>query len=100
VGISVVRGDESGGWECASCGEGLTGAHGNWREAAVVAERPIPERYAELEMKVRDRTEEPLVMIREHFCPACAACLGVDVATEGLEPLPAPVVGASAVAGA
>jgi N-methylhydantoinase B len=99
VGVSVVR-DGDNGWACASCRESLGGADGNWREAAVLVERPIPERYAELDMKVRDRSEEPLVMLREHFCPSCAASLGVDVATDGLETLPAPQTQAHAVAGA
>ena len=45
--------------------------------------RPIAERFAELEMQVRDRLEAPRVMIREHYCPSCATSLGVDVATDG-----------------
>jgi acetone carboxylase gamma subunit len=40
-------------------------------------------------MLVRDRTESPRVTIREYFCPGCAASLGVDVATDKLEVLPA-----------
>ena len=50
----------------------------------------IAQRYADLEMIVRDRTEDPKVVTREHFCPGCAASLGVDVTTEDLETLPAP----------
>ena len=40
-------------------------------------------------MLVRDRTESPRVTMREYFCPGCAASLGVDVATDELEVLPA-----------
>ncbi len=39
-------------------------------------------------MIVRDRIEEPRVVTREYFCPACAASLGVDVTTDVLEVLP------------
>ena len=53
-------------------------------------ERPIVERFAELGMQVRDRKEEPTVMMREHFCPSCAMSLGVDVATSDVGPLAAP----------
>lgn len=87
VGISLAR--ENGTWTCVSCDEQLAGSDDNWREGAVLRERPIAERYAELGMLVRDRTESPRVTIREYFCPGCAAGLAVDVATEGLEVMPA-----------
>jgi N-methylhydantoinase B len=87
VGISLMRNGE--GWQCASCDETLAASAGNWRDGAVVRERPIADRYKELGMLVRDRTEAPRVTVREHFCPACAAALGVDVATDELEVLPA-----------
>ncbi|MCW2954932.1 MAG: hypothetical protein JWQ48_4102 [Conexibacter sp.] len=87
IGVSLARDDEA--WSCASCEERLADVGGNWRDGAVGSERPIAERYDELEMIVRDRKEAPRVMVREYFCPGCAASLGVDVATEGLETLPA-----------
>ena len=40
-------------------------------------------------MFVMDRTESPRVLIREHYCPGCAASLGVDVVTDDLGTLPA-----------
>ena len=52
-------------------------------------EKPIAERFEELEMQVRDRLEAPRVHMREYYCPGCATSLGIDVATEGLEVLPA-----------
>ncbi len=88
VGISLRRAD--GEWHCASCDESLGDESGNWREGATLLERPIVERYAELGMQVRDRKEEPTVMVREHFCPSCAMSLGVDVATSDVGPLAAP----------
>jgi N-methylhydantoinase B len=87
TGISLQRDDHS--WLCVSCDEALAPADGNWRDGAVLREQPIAERYQELGMLVRDRTESPRVTIREYFCPGCAASVGVDVATDELEMLPA-----------
>jgi N-methylhydantoinase B len=86
VGISLVR--DNGSWACASCDETLADSDANWRDGAVLREMPIAERYAQLEMIVRDRTEEPRVMMREYCCPGCAASLGIDVVTQDLETLP------------
>lgn len=88
VGISVLRGES--GWSCASCGEGLGASSENWREHAVLLENEIHARMSELKMHVRPRGEGPEVRMREHFCPGCAACLTVDVVTEGLATLPTP----------
>jgi hypothetical protein len=36
---------------------------------------------------VRPRHEDPRVVLREHYCPGCAMCLGVDVlAAESRDP--------------
>jgi len=96
IGVSLKR--ENGHWTCASCDEELAPSDGNWRDGAVLKQTDIAQRYEELEMIVRDRTEDPKVVTREHFCPGCAASLGVDVATEDLETLPAPQVLAVAAA--
>jgi N-methylhydantoinase B len=85
--VSVER--ANGSWTCASCDEDLGDASGNWREAAKLIEKPIAERFDELGMFVMDRTESPRVLIREHYCPSCAASLGVDVVTDDLGTLPA-----------
>ena len=74
---------------CASCEEELAPSDENWRDGATLHEAPIADRFASLGMLVRDRTESPRVTMREYFCPACASSLGVDVATEGLEVMPA-----------
>jgi N-methylhydantoinase B len=87
IGVSLKR--EDGQWVCTSCEEPLAPADGNWRDGAVCIETPIAERYEQLEMIVRDRLEAPRVVTREHFCPSCAHSLGVDVATDELERLPA-----------
>jgi len=87
IGVSLAR--ENGSWTCASCDERLSDSDGNWRDGAVLSTKPISERFAELGMLVRDRAEAPRVVTREYFCPACAASLAVDVATDDLEPLPA-----------
>lgn len=87
IGISLTRDDD--GWSCASCDERLADVEENWRDRAVLKEQPIADRYDQLEMQVRDRKESPRVHVREYFCPGCAASLGIDVATEDLETLPA-----------
>jgi N-methylhydantoinase B len=95
-GVAVLRADDE--WKCASCGTSLGSADANWRASAVLVEEPITDHYSKAEMYVRSRSEDPMVMLRQHFCPSCAASLGVDVATAGLEPLPAPSGAAAAVA--
>jgi N-methylhydantoinase B len=88
VGVSVRAAAD--GWECASCGERLASEGASWREGAVFWEAEISERFRELDMFVRPREEEPKVMLREHYCPACAAALVVDVVVDGTEILPTP----------
>lgn len=90
AGVSVTA--SASGWTCTSCAAPLGGLAANWREAAVSVQTPITERFAELEMTVRPRSEEPAVVLREYFCPACAAALAVDVVTEDTETLPAPAL--------
>lgn len=90
VGISI--GIRDGEWRCESCDHLLGPAERNWREGAVLRESEISQRYAELDMTVARRTSDPEVRIREHYCPACAASLQVDVVTDGWPVLPAPVL--------
>lgn len=90
VGVAVVLEAASQRWHCASCTEDLGAAEDNWRTRAVLREAPIAERYAELGMNVRARREAPPVVMREHYCPACAAALAVDVTVAGSAVLPAP----------
>jgi len=78
-GVSVLRAAASGAWSCASCRTQLAAAGEAWRGAATVKLNTIAGRFAELEMLVRPRSEPPQVIIREHYCPACAASLAVDV---------------------
>lgn len=96
VGVALARRD--GHWRCTSCDERIAPEDENWRESAALRERPLAERYAEMEMYVQDREEPPRVTMREHFCPSCAAALGVDVVTDDLETLAGERVGAAAAA--
>jgi N-methylhydantoinase B len=91
VGVAVVRSGD-GEWQCASCTESLGAAGANWRESAVMVETEIVERYAQLRMYVRPRTEDPKVVLREHYCPSCAAGLCVDVVTQDTAMLAAPLM--------
>jgi N-methylhydantoinase B len=93
IGVSVVV--DGGEWTCASCGTHLGSTSGNLRDAAVLREARVAQRYAELGMFVRERTEEPGVLIREYYCPTCAAALVVDIAVEGTETLRSPKVPAT-----
>jgi len=82
-----------GNWVCAHCETELCDVESNWRtEGTVAKETPIVERYAELDMYVKPRTESPMVTVREFFCPGCAAALAIDVATDELDTLPSPVL--------
>lgn len=90
----VIRTDGAAGtlhWECGSCETRLAPRDRSWREeGAIQRESPISARYAELGMYVRERHVEPAVLLREYFCPGCAAALSVEVTTEGSPPLPVP----------
>jgi N-methylhydantoinase B len=90
MGVSVER--RNGSWACASCEEALGATSENWRDAAVMRESPVAERFVELEMIVRDRLEPPRVLMLEYFCPGCAASLGVDVVTSDTGTCAAPIL--------
>ena len=53
----------------------------------MLRESKAADRYRDLGMSVRDRREDPAVMMREYYCPSCAAALIVDIAVEGTETL-------------
>jgi N-methylhydantoinase B len=96
-GVSLLR-DEGRGWLCGHCDEPIAAFGENWREGSVVIrEAPIEERFADWHMYVRLREASPRVVLREHFCPACAASLTVDVVTEDLAPLPSPSSAVAAI---
>jgi N-methylhydantoinase B len=92
VGVSVERAAD-GSWSCSYCGHQLTEGEGSWREGAKLVETEIHQRYTELKMFVRERHEEPNVVMREHYCPSCAGSLVVDIVTEDTATLPSPRLG-------
>ncbi len=96
VGVAVVL--DGGGWACGSCAAELAARDGNWREGAKLVETPIAERFERLEMLVRARREDPPVVLREHFCPRCAAGLGADVAIADTPRLAGPRLAAAPIA--
>ena len=83
-------GIDDGAWSCRTCGTRIGDAGTNWREAAVSSERRIEDRFGELQMFVRGRSEKPHPILRELSCPACASSLGTDVTMEGAELPPSP----------
>jgi N-methylhydantoinase B len=87
AGISLVIEDEK--WACGYCGHPLAPVAENWRDGAVVREVDAVARFRDLGMRVRDRSESPPIVVREHYCPSCAGALGVDVTLAGRRPSPA-----------
>jgi N-methylhydantoinase B len=67
-----------GGCICGYCGESLGE---EWRQTAVVHERPLGERMAELGLYTQPRIE-PRLLLREWFCPACASAVHTQVEAE------------------
>jgi N-methylhydantoinase B len=72
-----------GQWFCALCDERLAATGENWRTTAVVRESDVEARFADWYARVRPRTSEPHIVVREHYCPACASSLGIDVTVAG-----------------
>ncbi|HTR75251.1 MAG TPA: hydantoinase B/oxoprolinase family protein [Solirubrobacterales bacterium] len=93
AGVSVVLHEDGEHWGCGYCGDALTATSENWRGAAVSRERPLADAFEELDMIVRDRLEEPRVMLAERFCPSCAGLLTADLFPEGFAGYPVPRLG-------
>jgi N-methylhydantoinase B len=90
IGVSVeLAGDD---WACAYCGSALCSSAENWRESAASSESTVVDYFAHLEMPVRDRREDPPVMIAERCCPSCAGLLAVEVYPGGFAGFPSPVL--------
>jgi N-methylhydantoinase B len=86
-GVAVLR--DSDAWTCASCGHALAAGDDDWRAGDVATrETAAAERFADWQMRLRGRRQAPMVMLREIACPACAALLTIDVATDDMGPLP------------
>jgi len=85
--IGLAIGLENDVWTCGSCSQVLGARADGFRGAAVLRESKAADRYRDLGMSVRDRSEDPAVMMREYYCPSCAAALIVDIAVEGTETL-------------
>lgn len=82
-----------GRWQCARCGHDLAADGDNWRDAAVIGEAEISQRFEVLRSQVRRRTDQEPVVLREYSCPACASSLAVDVALEGSDAVTASRLG-------
>ncbi len=97
AGLSIAL-DEGEGrvWRCAYCQSALSSADEDWRAAAVRHEVPIADLFAQLDMRVRERTAAPAIGVAQFYCPSCAGCLATDVVTENADPR-SPVLAASQV---
>jgi acetone carboxylase gamma subunit len=72
----VRQGD---GFACGYCREGLGE---DWKASLILREASLSERMAELGLSVQARVEPELVL-REHYCPACASSLHTQVQLQG-----------------
>jgi N-methylhydantoinase B len=92
IGVSVLV--DGADWACGSCGERLAPRGENFRSGVIVREGEVGARLRELDMYARTRTAEPEVVMREHYCPACAHSLVVDVVTADTPVVAAPALAA------
>ena len=93
VGIAVVLtgAANSRAWACGHCGAVLCAATDDWRRCgSVTHEGPITERLQELGIRANDTELAPHVVVREHYCPECAASLAIDALVEGADGFRAP----------
>lgn len=94
VGIAVVRASHGTRrlWGCGYCGADLCAESENWRTCTAVIRReePLTSFMANLAMRVRARTEAPIVMAKEYFCASCAGLLTLDVSPDDCAALPQP----------
>jgi N-methylhydantoinase B len=77
IGISIELQGHS--WCCAACGAELAGKSENWREHVVRNEVSAPTRLSEIGSFATPKRDGNQFVLREHFCPSCAASLTVDV---------------------
>lgn len=82
----------AGNWTCGYCGEDLCPQELDWRSRGSIQRRvDVADRYERLAMVVRRRAVAPIVILVDHYCPACGGCLGQDVTVvdgEDERPLP------------
>ncbi len=67
-----------GNWACAHCEKPLASSNTNWTAATHSRERDLAEVFAAAKTVTRRREQNPVTLL-EHYCPACAACLSVQV---------------------
>ncbi len=88
IGVSVRTKEHDGGlyWACAYCDATIAALQADWRDAVVKRRELIAEHFANLEMRVRPRTEPPEIYVSQFYCPECASCLAVDIVTDRTAP--------------
>lgn len=75
--LSGVR-VQNGNWECGLCSKQLAPAEEKWIGGAFTRQRDLADVFAEGDTHTRRRKEKPVTLV-EHYCPACAVCLTVQV---------------------
>lgn len=92
VGVSVisVAVGASKNWCCSSCASVLSEESASWRASVVLRETLLADAYEANSMYIRRRAQTPEVVLREYFCPVCAAVLTVDVGIAGDDEMVSP----------
>jgi N-methylhydantoinase B len=91
TGISGSVRRASGVWTCGYCSEPLGRATDNYRSATVVHEEDLAERHQRYDMHIRPRPDgTPRLVLRHHFCPACASAIVTDMTLAGDDVVMAP----------
>jgi N-methylhydantoinase B len=86
-GVSVILASSGGShsWACGHCDAVLADASADWRQTGtVVTEESATDRYGRFGMQIHHRIQSPRIIVRDFYCPSCAACLHTDVLPEGV----------------
>jgi N-methylhydantoinase B len=85
LGVEVVDRDGRHHARCARCSQRLATAPASWRSGAVRGERRIEPPDGGAAAAAGDHPgAAPAVVMREFFCPGCAAAIEVEVVVEGM----------------
>jgi N-methylhydantoinase B len=84
--LTLTGDGEKGVLRCSHCEQDLGPATGNWKERAAGRRFDAAERLAELQVRVKARSE-PAMFLYEWACPGCATLLETNLYPEGMEPL-------------
>ena len=73
---------QNGSWVCGQCDNILSSSSDNWTEAVHSRQRDLADVFREAETSIQRRDRNPVKLV-EHYCPACAVCLTIQVMVDG-----------------